>query len=248
MHCHSTASQESRLGVQRAVGLPECATPPEEVYGLAKRRGMDFVTITDHDTIAGVLEIAERPDVFVSEELTARFRGEPQAVHVLCYGITAEDHEWLQAHSGDVELCAAYMYEREIACALAHPYYTVAAPLSARHRRRLAELFGVWEIRNGARARELNRPAATYVATRDGIGIGGCDDHAGVDIGRTYTEAPHARTPRGVPRARARRERARARRPGERRQVGPRRDRAGRPLARARPARGAGREHRTPRG
>ena len=74
---------------------------------------------------------------------------------------------------GDVELCAAYMSEREIACALAHPYYTVAAPLSARHRRRLAELFGIWEIRNGARARELNRPAATYVATREGIGIGG---------------------------------------------------------------------------
>ncbi len=195
MHCHSTASHESKLGVQRAVGLPECATPPQEVYELAKRRGMDFVTITDHDTIAGVLEIADRPDVFISEELTARFRGEPQAVHVLCYGITCEDHEWLQAHSGDVELCAAYMYEQEIVCALAHPYYTVEAPLSARHRRRLAELFGIWEIRNGARARELNRPAATYVATREGIGIGGSDDHAGVDIGRTYSETPHARTP-----------------------------------------------------
>ena len=72
LHCHSTASQVSKLGVQRALGLPECATPPEEVYSLAKRRGMDFVTITDHDTIDGVLEIADRPDVFVSEELTAQ--------------------------------------------------------------------------------------------------------------------------------------------------------------------------------
>src|ERR1700729_4217772 len=195
MHCHSTASQVSKLGVQRALGLPECATPPEEVYELAKRRGMDFVTITDHDTIDGVLEISGRSDVFVSEELTVHFRGEPQAVHVLCYGITGEDHEWLQAHSGDVELCAAYLYEREIACALAHPYYNVGAPLTARHRRRLAELFSVWEIRNGARARELNRPAATYVATRDGIGIGGSDDHAGIDIGRTFTVAPGAMMP-----------------------------------------------------
>lgn len=195
MHCHSTASQVSKLGVQRALGLPECATPPEEVYALAKRRGMDFVTITDHDTIDGVLEIAGRPDVFVSEELTVHFRGEPQAVHVLCYGITGEDHEWLQAHCGDVELCAAYLYEREIACALAHPYYNVGAPLTARHRRRLAELFGIWETRNGARARELNRPAATYVATRDSIGIGGSDDHAGVDIGRTFTVSPGAATP-----------------------------------------------------
>ncbi|HEV2974327.1 MAG TPA: glycosyltransferase [Solirubrobacteraceae bacterium] len=195
LHCHSTASQESKLGVQRAAGLPECATPPHEVYELAKRRGMDFVTITDHDTISGVLQIADRSDVFISEELTAHFRGEPQAVHVLCLGITTEDHEWLQANRGDIELCAAYMYERDIACALAHPYYHVGAPLTARHRRRLAQLFDVWEVRNGARARELNRPAATYVATLDGAGVGGSDDHAGVDIGRTWTATPPAATP-----------------------------------------------------
>jgi predicted metal-dependent phosphoesterase TrpH len=88
LHCHSTASAISRLGVQRALGLPECATPPEEVYELAKRRGMDFVTITDHDTIDGALAIAHHDDAFISEELTAHFRGEPQAVHVLCFDIT----------------------------------------------------------------------------------------------------------------------------------------------------------------
>ncbi len=195
LHCHSSASAVSRLGVQRAMGLPECATPPEEVYALAKRRGMDFVTITDHDTIDGVLQIADRPDVFVSEELTAHFRGERQAVHVLCYGITPADHEWLQSHNHDVEVCAEYMREREIVCALAHPYYTVAAPLTPRHRRRLVELFAIWEVRNGARARELNHPAAIYISTHDGIGIGGSDDHAGVDIGRTFTETPRADSP-----------------------------------------------------
>lgn len=143
VHCHSTASAVGKLDVQRALGLPECATPPEEVYELAKRRGMDFVTITDHDTIDGALEIANRPDVFVSEELTASFRGEPQAVHVLCYGIDAGDHEWLQRHSDDVEACAEYLHEHGIACALAHPFFAVAAPLAARHRRRLAELFPI---------------------------------------------------------------------------------------------------------
>jgi glycosyltransferase involved in cell wall biosynthesis/predicted metal-dependent phosphoesterase TrpH len=195
MHCHSTASQLSRLGVQRSLGLPECATPPEEVYELAKRRGMDFVTITDHDTIDGCLELADRPDCFVSEELTARFAGEPQAVHVLCYGITPGDHEWLQASAGDLEACAAYLHENEIACALAHPFYNVDAPLTRRHRRRLAELFGVWEVRNGSRAAELNMPAVVYIDTHGGTGIGGSDDHAGVDIGRTFTEAPAASTP-----------------------------------------------------
>jgi glycosyltransferase involved in cell wall biosynthesis/predicted metal-dependent phosphoesterase TrpH len=195
MHCHSTASQLSRLGVQRSLGLPECATPPEEVYELAKRRGMDFVTITDHDTIDGCLELADRPDCFVSEELTVRFAGEPQAVHVLCYGITPGDHEWLQANAGDVEACAAYLDENEIACALAHPFYNVDAPLIRRHRRRLAELFPVWEVRNGSRAAELNMPAVVYIDTHGGTGIGGSDDHAGVDIGRTFTEMPAASTP-----------------------------------------------------
>ncbi len=195
LHCHSTASAVSRLGVQRALGLPECATPPEEVYELAKRRGMDFVTITDHDTIDGALEIADRSDVFVSEELTAHFRGEPQAVHVLCFDITPEDHEWLATHATDVEECAEYLSGNGIACALAHPFYAVGAPLRSRHRRRLAELFSVWETRNGSRAPELNMPASIYVETHGGTAVGGSDDHAGVDIGRTFTQAPAAATP-----------------------------------------------------
>src|SRR6478609_2843084 len=195
LHCHSTASAVSKLGVQRALGLPECATPPEEVYAVAKRRGMDFVTITDHDTIVGALQIADRPDVFISEELTARFRGEPQAVHVLCYGITPGDHEWLQAHAHDVEAVAGYLREHEIACALAHPFYAVAAPLTPRHRRRLADLFEIWEVRNGSRSPELNQPAAIYVETHGGIGVGGSDDHAGIDIARTWSRTPAAVTP-----------------------------------------------------
>ena len=127
MHCHSTASAVSKLGIQRSVGLPECATPPEEVHALAKRRGMDFVTITDHDTIDGALELqrAGYDDVFLSEELTAWFRGEQQAVHVLVYGITPDDHAWLQAHNRDVEACAEYLREQEITTALAHPFYAV---------------------------------------------------------------------------------------------------------------------------
>ncbi len=195
MHVHSTASELSKLGVQRSLSLPECATLPEEVYELAKRRGMDFVTITDHDTIDGALAINDLPDTFISEELTAWFDGEPQAVHILCYGITPDDHAWLQAHRHSVEVCAAYLQELEITAALAHPFYAVEAPLTARHRRRLAELFPIWETRNGSRAKELNLPAFVYIETHGGTAIGGSDDHAGIDIGRTFTETPPAATP-----------------------------------------------------
>ncbi|MGA9856381.1 MAG: glycosyltransferase [Solirubrobacteraceae bacterium] len=195
MHVHSTASQLSKLGIQRSLSLPECATPPEEVYELAKRRGMDFVTITDHDTIDGGLAIDHLPDTFLSEELTVWFAGEPQAVHVLCYGITPQDHEWLQAHNDSVENCAAYLQEHGITAALAHPFYAVEAPLTPRHRRRLAQLFPIWETRNGSRAKELNLPAFVYIETHGGTAIGGSDDHAGIDIGATFTETPWAPTP-----------------------------------------------------
>jgi glycosyltransferase involved in cell wall biosynthesis/predicted metal-dependent phosphoesterase TrpH len=195
LHCHSTASEISKLGIQRSLGLPECATPSEEVYELAKRRGMDFVTITDHDTIDGCLEIASRDDVFISEELTAWFRGEPQAVHLLCFGLTPDDHCRLQERNRDLEACAEYLHSHEIGCSLAHPFYAVEAPLTPAHRRQLAQLFPVWETRNGSRARELNMPAAIYIETHGGTGTGGSDDHAGVDIGRTFTETPPAATP-----------------------------------------------------
>src|SRR5918994_75973 len=75
------------------------------------------------------------------------------------------------------------------------PGSAVEAPLQPRHRRRLAELFHVWEVRNGSRAAELNMPAAVYIETHGGTGIAGSDDHAGVDIGRTYTETSPASTP-----------------------------------------------------
>ncbi len=116
-------------------------------------------------------------------------------MHVLCYGITPADHEWLQAHNDDVETCAAYLGEHEITAALAHPFYAVGAPLTARHRRRLAQLFPIWETRNGSRAKELNLPAFVYIETHGGTAIGGSDDHAGIDVGATFTQTPCAATP-----------------------------------------------------
>jgi predicted metal-dependent phosphoesterase TrpH len=86
---------------------------------------MDFVTITDHDTIAGALEIADDRRVLLSEELTIAFKGEPQHVHVRGYDITSDDLGWLQASEDAVEACAAYLHEHEIASALAHPFYAV---------------------------------------------------------------------------------------------------------------------------
>ena len=64
---------------------------------------MDFVTITDEDSIDGCLEIAHLRDTFVSVKLTARFAHSRQAIQILCFGITPEHHEWLTGHRHSIE-------------------------------------------------------------------------------------------------------------------------------------------------
>src|SRR5687767_16017204 len=88
LHCHSEASNKAAEAALNAISCPECYSRPDEVYAQAKRRGMDFVTITDHDTICGVSGIASRPDVLVGEELTCWVPEDDCKMHVLVYGIT----------------------------------------------------------------------------------------------------------------------------------------------------------------
>jgi hypothetical protein len=106
LHCRSSAN-----------------APPTAVYALAKERGMDFVTIADRDSIDGVLEIADRPDVFMSVELTARerHRDRDEPLRLLCYGVSRFDHDWLQRRRHDADVCKAYLHEHEIAHEIAHP-------------------------------------------------------------------------------------------------------------------------------
>ena len=196
MHCHSVASRLTKPEVRKALFLGECATEPEAIYELAKRRGMDFVTITDHDTIDGAMRVADRPDFFVSVELTARFAREPHEAHVLCFGIDPDDHARLQERAGDIEACAEYLHGHGIVAALAHPFWDVEQPLMLRHRRRLAQLFPVWEVHSGYFGSALNAPAVAFREACGGVGIGGSDDHGGIHVGLTYTEGPPARSPR----------------------------------------------------
>ena len=57
LHCHTTFSNERLRYLPGLVFHP--LLTPAEVYDLAKARGMDFVTITDHDTIDGCLDLVD---------------------------------------------------------------------------------------------------------------------------------------------------------------------------------------------
>ena len=61
LHCHSVYSTFKYF---RIANTRDSYNRPEEVYRIAKERGMDFVTITDHDSIDGCLALLDRhPDL-----------------------------------------------------------------------------------------------------------------------------------------------------------------------------------------
>src|SRR5690242_6990240 len=87
LHCHSLASNRPTDAMLQFIHCPECYSSPDEVYAQAKSRGMDFITITDHDTVDGVLTLDGRPDVLTGEEITCWFPEDHCKMHVLVWGI-----------------------------------------------------------------------------------------------------------------------------------------------------------------
>src|SRR5829696_7427014 len=52
LHCHSRFSVFKYF---KRANTRDCYNPPEDVYRIAKERGMSYVTLTDHDSIDGAL-------------------------------------------------------------------------------------------------------------------------------------------------------------------------------------------------
>src|SRR2546422_8110318 len=69
----------------------DCYSSPERIYHLAKARGMDIVTITDHDSIDGCLHFLNRhpdtTDFIIGQGVTGRFTELNANVQVALYGI-----------------------------------------------------------------------------------------------------------------------------------------------------------------
>jgi len=111
MHVHSTASELSKLGIQRSLQLRDGATGAEEVYSSqAFAHGFRDDPPIRHRSPRSA-DRAPAGCVSWSEELTVWFRGEPTAVHVSATD-HARDHEWLQAHNDSGESCAEYLNDR----------------------------------------------------------------------------------------------------------------------------------------
>jgi histidinol phosphatase-like PHP family hydrolase len=85
LHLHSKFSDRSEDWLFRRFDFPDSYSAPQEIYAQAKLAGMDFVTITDHDTIDGGRAIARFPDTFLSEQVTTYFPQDPCKINLLVW-------------------------------------------------------------------------------------------------------------------------------------------------------------------
>ncbi|MDW8033171.1 MAG: glycosyltransferase [Aquificaceae bacterium] len=218
LHLHSKASNLPGGWFSKLVGCPESFTEPMEIYRRLKERGMSFVTITDHNTIDGVLEIAHLPDVFVSCEYTVVVPEEKGKVHVLVYGLREENHRELLRLRDSVYEFVKYLKVNRLAHSLAHPFYSVQGTvLSKSLVEKLVLLFDNWEVINGTRGDGVRYIEESIARLYDGWNkihqlaekhkvepqrfrerisfTAGSDDHGGMDVGRTWTavEGAHSK-------------------------------------------------------
>jgi glycosyltransferase involved in cell wall biosynthesis len=221
LHCHSDASNEADEAVLNAIGCPESFSRPAEVHAQARRRGMDLVTITDHDSLAGVATLADRGDVIVGEELTCYVPEDRCKIHLLVWGHTPADHAALQAAAADIYAVADIVERGNLAHAVAHALYRQNDRLERFHLERLILLFKGFELLNGAHSvlhrqhlepvlDDLTPTSIEELSIRHGLPArwpephvkartGGSDDHGLFNIGRTWTEFPSdATTPAAV--------------------------------------------------
>ncbi len=208
LHVHSKYSVRPSQWILQKLGCPECFTEPAEVYRIAIQKGMDLVTITDHNTISGSAEIAHLPKTFISEEVTTYFPDDGCKAHVLVYDINDAIHREIQKVRENIFDLVAYLSQAGIVHVLAHPLYSVNDKLRIEHFEKFLLLFRNFEL-NGARddyqnyairliLEHLSPQVLDMLADKHDLApvspqpwrkslTGGSDDHSSLNIARQHT-------------------------------------------------------------
>ena len=219
LHVHSKFSDRPSEWLLRRIGAPECFVEPEELYRRATEAGMAFVTIADHNTIRGALEIAHHPNTFLSVELTTYFPEDRCKVHVLAHGFDEAQFAVLNEVRENIYDLQEYLRREAIVHTVAHPLFSVNDRLTLGHFEKLLLLFPRFEVLNGTRHNEavllvravldhLTTEVLLALADKHGIApaegapatkfrTGGSDDHSGVYIASAYTATPNASSTEG---------------------------------------------------
>ena len=216
LHVHSKYSDRPSEWFLRRIGAPESFVEPVELYRSCRERGMDYVTITDHNSISGALEIADRPGTFLSSEVTTYFPDTGSKIHCLVWGITEKWFEDIQEIRPNIFELQKYLRQQNILHAIAHPLFRNNDKLTVEEFEKLILMFERFEGLNGSRHpracdlantifENLTPDLISQMANRHGIEpagpepwkkalTGGSDDHSGLYSGHGYTVTPHSPT------------------------------------------------------
>jgi predicted metal-dependent phosphoesterase TrpH len=171
----------------------ECYSDPEEAYETLKRRGMDLVTVTDHDSIDAVERLRRHPDFFLSEEVSCRTSSGTH-LHIGVYGIEERDHMHMQRRAADFPSLLAYLRERKLLFSVNHAFSGLTGSRTRADFEEFVEAFPAVETRNGQMLPAANRYAEEMALLAGKAVVGGSDAHTLDCLGLTYTEVAGVRT------------------------------------------------------
>ncbi len=212
LHLHSRFSDRSAEWLLRRFNFPDSTSEPKELYKALRAQGMQFITLTDHNRIDGCLSIADRPGVFVSEQVSTVFPEDRARVDLLVWNLTETQHVEMQELRGSVYELQGYLAEQGLLHAVAHPLYRLHDGFGTAHLEKLILLFRHFETLNGLRHATLGDSAAhilsrltpekieelanrhqmapTHEEPWRKVFTGGSDDHGGLYPGAAWTETP----------------------------------------------------------
>ena len=210
LHLHSSASLTTGQWFSQYFQAPESYADPHRQYELCKRRGMTLVTLTDHDSIEGGLQLVGHSDFFLSVEVSTRFPENDCAVHVLVFDLTPRQHAQLQGRRESVYEVSRYLRGEGLAHSLPHPLLSPNWRLDAATLEKCLALFPTFERANGLTDSRADGDLAHFYASitpellaalsiKHGIELAhgdpprlaltaGSDDHGHRRSGGLYTE------------------------------------------------------------
>jgi len=123
------------------IGCPEAFTDPKDIYKIARKKGLNAITITDHDQINGCLEILEYPNTFISSEVAVRFPEDGCKIHLLTYDISENQFKEILELRQNIYELSEYLRNENIYHAVAHPLSAVNDKLKQEHFEKMMLLF-----------------------------------------------------------------------------------------------------------
>jgi predicted metal-dependent phosphoesterase TrpH len=170
----------------------ECYSQPEAVYQTLRRRGMDLVTVSDHDSIEAGAALRHHPDFFVSEEVTCRMPSGNE-LHVGVYDLHERQHVEIQRRRNDLPRLVAYLSEQQLFYSVNHAFSALTGKRSVEDFLWIDGAFPAVEACNGHLPQRGNGWAARLAGQSQRAALGGSDAHTLRSLGSVCTHVPGAR-------------------------------------------------------